>query len=494
MRRRHGKLRERILRTARGGPSMTVQQLARRVGCHPSTVQRHLRGLRLGPRPAAVQVEAASVAQLQKSGPVHDATAKLLRSGIDARAAAGRYSTDATVLGRLAHDAARSVRHELAGNRSCPRAGLRLLAEEGLARVQHIDTPKLMRRIVANPSCDPGLLAAVAARSPDMELRAAVYAHPNCPRPLLRAAPGRVDGRIREAAARNPNCPRDVLIRLAGDVHNRVRRHVAGHPALPACVMTLLAADTDEWVVHQIASRDDCTPEALAAAAAASDAGLATAGIGDVQRRVAQHPNTPPQALRVLAGSPIEMVRYEVASRGGLPVDAVVGLASDPDSWMVRAVAARNPRCPPQTAAAAAADPDWRVRESAAAAVNLPRAALDGLADDPAEQVRCRARWLRRALDDPGSVLSDPEPAPRHVAARYARCPPGLLTQLAADPDIGVRISAVSNHRCPAEGLRRAVEATAADHRVPALAADAARVVELVAAHPNCPQQLAGGP
>jgi hypothetical protein len=79
--------------------------------------------------------------------------------------------------------------------------------------------------------------------------------------------------------------PREVWVMLATDDDGDVRRRVAGNPSTPPAVLERLATDDD----------------------------------GDVRRRVAEHPSTPPAVLERLATDADDYVRRGVAGNPSTP-------------------------------------------------------------------------------------------------------------------------------------------------------------------------------
>ena len=467
-------------RSARAAPELNVAQIARQVGCHPSTVRKHLRTMPLPGSPAAVRVEAASLAQLQASTR-HAGTGRCLKADAGTRGDKARSSRDPVLLARLADDPAVWVCVGAAGNPATPTQALARLA--AAAWTPHFERggDDLALRVAANPGCSPRLLARLAAASPKLEIRAAAAANPGCPPLRLGRLAGSRTLDLRRAVAANPSTPAAALAALAGDINDNVRQDVAANPSCPPAVADRLAGHPDPWTRDNVTRRADVTAAALASAAAAG-------GWTETLRRVAGHRNSGPAVFETLAGCEDEWVRASAAGQAACPVGVLRQFAHD-SARIVRCSAARNANCPPAVVAALAGDADSRVRESAASAVNLPGDALDRLAADSVEDVRRFAAMTAKTLRDPDSVAVDSDRGLRCYAARHPRCPPRLLAALSADKDHDVAMEAVSHSDCPPAALRTAAAAAKTVRHDPAASFSAIRnadkIVERVAAHPR---------
>lgn len=135
------------MRTARSTPTATAVQIAAAVGCHPSTVRKHL-----APTPARA---AAAADDIRRRGAL-DATA--------------------SQLWRMLADGDRDVRWWAAANPRCPPA---------TARLSNDSDPGVRSTAVSNPNCPPALLRR-AARHLHADVRAAAAGNPSLP-PTLRS-------------------------------------------------------------------------------------------------------------------------------------------------------------------------------------------------------------------------------------------------------------------------------------------------------------------
>ena len=190
--RRCGSVRAAVLRTVRHSPHLTYVQIAAVVGCHRSTVRKHLRGHRnsglLLPRPAgrADVADAADVA--------------------------------CRMLARLAADPAWEVRRAAARDLRTSAGTLTRLAGDPVERVR--------RSVAANPNSPPRMLARLA---------------------------GDVGEHVRWQASNNPNSPPRMLARLAGDAYTDVRIAVAANQRTPPGVLARLTTRCDEYVRREAA-------------------------------------------------------------------------------------------------------------------------------------------------------------------------------------------------------------------------------------------------
>jgi hypothetical protein len=82
------------------------------------------------------------------------------------------------------------------------------------------------------------------------------------------------------------------------------------------------------------------------------------------RKELALNPNTPPEALTLLARDEDSWVRYEVASNPNTPPETLTILAQD-KFWDVRWNVASNPNTPPETLTILARDKVWCVRTTA---------------------------------------------------------------------------------------------------------------------------------
>ena len=476
-------MRQRVLRIARARPDQTSAQLAAAVGCHPSTVRKHLRTVRLTRRPAAVCVEAASLEQLTASP--HRAAADRLRWDGDLGGEA-RQSRDPVLLARLAADRAWWVRQGVASNPATPAHALELLAGPAWDPVwPGREKAEMCARVAANPGCPPRLAARLAALCCDLPTRTAAVANPNCPARVIRLLAGSRQADLRGAAAGNPSSPPDALIRLAHDSSETVCEKVAANPSAPWQAVRHLAAAGTRAMRDVVAQRPDCPAAALTVIAAAD-------GWTQTLERVARHPNCPPEAFAAIADSSDDRGRRAAAVQPNCPQMVLDRFAEDPD-WRVRCGAGRNPSCPPETVAALAGDSDGRVRQAITTAPNLPDDALDRLAADLDPEVRAFALVAVRVRRDPDSVPAQ-DSTERHRAALHPLCPPSLLARLADDPDEDIRQSAVAHPSCPPGTLVHvATEArSVVENRDSSLHQRdiAYHLLRLTAKNPGCPPEL----
>ena len=340
---RRGAVRRRVLRTARAFPHLTAVQVARRVGCHASTAQKHLRTSKAGSSRAADATERPLFGSAAGSDTV-----------LLARVSSGSVGVE---------DPLQSAACQAAAAEGCPPAVLARLARHGDSRVRV--------QAVLNPGC-PAEALARACRDLDIAVRDAVANHNNTrcpPRAQMRAAMTvdaalgrRSDMAHVPAVASATSDPRAAVggLWLAHDAnyvevleHRRCppqllaltlvyeddpgRWFAAAHPACPQWVLAQLASDPKDAVVRAAGDNQSAHPHTLRVFAGARNA--------VAREAAARNPNTEPDTLRRLAADNDEPVRRAVAGNPRCPPELLRQLATD-GRWYVRRRVAGNPSCP----------------------------------------------------------------------------------------------------------------------------------------------------
>ncbi|RZT78789.1 hypothetical protein EV382_1982 [Micromonospora violae] len=152
-----------------------------------------------------------------------------------------------------------------------------------------------------------------------------------------------------------------------------------------------------------------------------------------VLRVVAENPSVPPDVVETLLRHPDPSVRQGVAGRVDLSSDQLVGLASDPAVEVRTAVSTHPGLSEPQRAG-----------------IGIDVTTVPGDGHFGSADVRCRgiaypanaAPELPEALRWARSV----NPLLRRRAARNAELPADIVTILADDPDLGVRVLLAQHH------------------------------------------------
>lgn len=245
-----------MLRAARAHPAASAAELASRVRCHPSTVTRHLTGLRQrqrrrGLRPAQVVLAGSDTAPqdralLRAGGTLHAVTA-LREASLMAMAA--RQDENEASLSAFADNPDPLLRAAVAANRTCPPYLLKSLA------LAHLDSESLgwvRAAAVAHPACPEGVraLAADSGFWPEVAAQGAELAA------ALRARLAfSSDWGARRAVAAHPDCDPRLLVRLARDAHPAVRLTVAARERCPPRLLDRLAHDPHEAVRTAAAAR-----------------------------------------------------------------------------------------------------------------------------------------------------------------------------------------------------------------------------------------------
>jgi hypothetical protein len=248
--------------------------------------------------------------------------------------------------------------------------------------------------------------------------------------------------------AKDPDIDEDTLLELARlrDSSNGSKLHqaVATHPLASPAVLIALAKSSHPFVAQFIADRSDAPAEALDFLARHTPNTVAL-------MRVAEHSNTSPDALVMLARSVNPYIRGLAASNEHLPVDVWEGLLHDADD-SVRACAAHNPRTGEATLDALADDWSAIVRAQVAYDRRTPTEVLDRLA----QSTIYRIADLDRSRDD----FQTRHRAERHVLQRVVENPGAsveILKQLGEGGFIGFEVESgvASNPNTPPELLRK---------------------------------------
>ena len=218
------------MRVARSTPALTVDQIAVRCGCSPSTVRRHLHG-QSGPRPA---------------GPTPP------RWDWDREVAVAR---DQSMLWRAARDPSVQARVAAARHRGGPVSLLRQLGSPSERSVA------VREQAAANPNAAGGLLSLLTTSAGTSR---AALRNPNCPPRLLAAAALRGARDLRRPVSTNPSCPPAVLAKLSADNDRYVRLGVAVNRSATPQALARLSASSDTAIRATVAGNKNCPPETLA--------------------------------------------------------------------------------------------------------------------------------------------------------------------------------------------------------------------------------------
>ena len=284
---RRPELRRAVLRTARACPAMTAAGIARRVGCHPDTVRRHLRnqqtaaaGVRLVRwAPEAALLRAASDPQAPPTLLARLATAASERAASRTSSwqpassppgvlGSGRRAPRSAVVNPApATGWNPSSSKPMSPNRAFTAPGRQPAAGPVVANpkpapsggpvpLERIVTnpavgveigTALLREVAGNPSCPARTLRLLAATQSGL-VRARVAGNPASPAGLLHRLAQDHDPSVCAFVALNPNCPPDALGRLANDPEAAVRAAAAANPRLPLRILAVLARDSDSTV------------------------------------------------------------------------------------------------------------------------------------------------------------------------------------------------------------------------------------------------------
>ena len=368
--------------------------------------------------------------------------------------------------------------------RSAPHARLEAVAETADVSVRALR--KQLRSLPSRGGCSAAV-AAVASRKAAAGVKAAGLSHQACPPPVTRLASEAKAAAVVEAGrgvaawtgrrdpARMARSGLVGLLRHSSSMSYSARRErhrdaalrsplatlaatlfkvaaltdVARNRSCPTHLLVMLSNSDNMDVRAAVCDRDD-TPAWVLAAVAAKE----RSGYSPVRTAVAANPNTPPEALRLLAGS-----RWppggKLAANPSSPPDVIESLCTSED-LNVRAAAARHRACPTEALTRLAGDSEDGVRAAAAGNPNcLPqdlRRVVGGGGRDVSRAVAANPNCPEEMIV--GFARGDDWNL-RLKAASNASCPPEVLCALSVDEIAHVRVSAAANPSMPAEELDR---------------------------------------
>ena len=353
-------------------------------------------------------------------------TDPFVRTAVAANPAVGRFRGVAEA---LAADQDLKVRLAAAAN---PGMEAALLAED----------PDVGVRAAVAARCDVGAVTAALSADQDLKVRLAAASNPDCPAGALDGLSTDSVAAVRAAAAAHRSCPPEALDRLASDPDERVLAATAANPNCPSRTLGQICCDglASVRAQHHAAANPNCSPDALAAAAAGATR-------GDTAQIAAANPACPPQTLRQLlddnaapytAGASVPAapltiadtqyraaIRAAVASNPAIGADLVERLAADPEEDVWERLA-RNPACSPaHLFALARGNPRASLPVFYAAARNpsCPPDLLEWLA----ERDHTAAVWVARRSDAPAEMLAQMTRSPhfslRELAFQNPNCP-----------------------------------------------------------------------
>ena len=267
-----------VQRAARSNPAMSAVALAARLGCHPDTVRRHLRGT---PRTAHQRRGGRPLRPPAQFEPIEQQP--------DTIATARRYVADPDGEQWLL-DAMRSDPEGL-------RPGMSLVAEV----------------LLTDPSCPPIMVSAITEAGSSL-LRERAAEHPNCRRELLNRLSNDFTTEVRVAAAANPCNPTATINDYADDASPVKRAAAAAYRRCPPKVLTRLATDPHPAVRAAVASNRNSPPALLTRFAQDPDT--------DVRIAAGKNLNLPTAAAARLAADQLGGVRGSVDHRRDLPAAA----------------------------------------------------------------------------------------------------------------------------------------------------------------------------
>ncbi|MBT2448846.1 hypothetical protein J7F03_17455 [Streptomyces sp. ISL-43] len=357
--------------------------------------------------------------------------------------------------------------------------------------------------LAVNPGAPDRILLRILADGPPAA-RMALCGDRDLPDAVVDALVAHTDWRARAVFASSPHAEPARRARLVDDPEWRVRAHLADGPG--SHVLTWPRPLPDEVVVRMITTYEGELLSGLyrqvstglhRRMATHGEAKVRRWGVGtwsmlpaevraslladpdpEVRETAARHVrrerDDPNWVERELPEHPCHM-RTDLLMHGALSRAVIDSVLTAPVGEEDRAMIADNPSLPPDVVVLLAADPDSKVRECIARRADLGPAERGALAVDPDPEVRlilsthpALTESERAAIDyevpeggdfglcyqpspprDPAALRGDAlsaHPLLRRRAAGDQLLPPDLVDLLAADPDLGVRVTLAQNH------------------------------------------------
>ncbi|MEM7715367.1 MAG: HEAT repeat domain-containing protein [Cyanobacteria bacterium P01_A01_bin.68] len=331
--------------------------------------------------------------------------------------------TPVDILVKLANDSSREVKSKLTANLNTPVEVLtRLGLEENLVNQRNPNTP--------------GIVLAQAVRNMNSKALADFIKHP----------------------VQGSQMPSETLTQLATNTNSSVRYHVACHPNTKATVLRQLARDSYIATIRAVASNHNTFPETLEV--------LSTNPDFTTRHSVVNNLNVPPRIL-----AQIVMSSCVSGNQPNRSVDMLKSAFPGNNNDVLRIIA-RNPNTPTEALEILArrefANPtpepnlilpptqDDSLVQSLAYNPNLTPEILSTLTQDSSVDVRkilvrhpnlTEELWLRLAEDEAVSV--------RETVANSNQAPVNVLELLASDQETEVRIKVAGNSNTPSTVLEK---------------------------------------
>ena len=414
---------------------------------------------------------------------------------------AANPGTPADVLIQLADDSDRSVKSGLVKNPNTPETVLnRLGIEEGIYDVRNPNTPAAVWAHVVTA------LQQGKGRSYNADKTLAkILKHPvkrsKMPSDTLSELAGHKNSSVRYRVAQHPNTPVSALEQLAKDDYVPTLRAVVDHPRTPVHVLEQLALNSDLTIRLSVVRHPRIPASVLLQIVQSSQAAgnvanrtvdtLKSAFPGnqyDLLREIAKKPQTPLEALEILArrdfATPPPEPNSILPPRSG--DDVVRSLAFNPnltptllgiltqDSCVdVRLALIRHPNLTPELWQQLAEDSDPSVQQAIAASQQAPTSVLEHLGSAQALEVRAAlAANPQTPTDGLNQLAQDDVIAVRCAIAANPSTPLTTLEHLAQDQKVEVRRAVTQNFNTPAstrDSLQNLVTRSASPQLSPTL-------------------------
>ena len=203
----------------------------------------------------------------------------------------------------------------------------------------------LVRQVAKNKNTPPEILNKISESSHDIFITKAICRNKNTPEKTLMKFATSADKDLRYTVSLNLNVTPPILDILSRDTSDTVRVSVASNRKITTAIIDTLSKDEVPMVVITLSKNSRVPAEKLIELADKNKNGF-------VADAIAENPNSPPDALRIITGSASYSTKEKVAKNPKTPPDALTILGKDYFNtnavFMLQQVAL-NPKTPIET-------------------------------------------------------------------------------------------------------------------------------------------------